>query len=217
MTRLAIFDCDGTLIDSQANTCRAMAAAFVTVGLTPPGDARVRLTVGLSLAEAVASLLPEEDAVLHHRLVAEYRTCFQDMRMRGEVDEPLFPGVRDVLTTLDATGWVMGVATGKSRRGLDHALERHGLTGFFATLQTADTHPSKPHPSMVAAGMADVGAAPAATTVIGDTSFDMAMASAAGARGIGVGWGYHPVAELYRAGAAAVAARPADLVAIMDA
>ncbi len=210
MTRLAVFDCDGTLVDSQANICRAMEAAFAGAGLAPPPREAIRRIVGLSLVEAVAALLPEADAALHRTLALDYKHAFQRLRADGGLDdEPLFDGIADVLATLVERGWVLGVATGKSDRGLAHVLAHHGVTDLFATLQTADRHPSKPDPAMLLAAIEETGATE--TAMIGDTAFDMAMAKAAGARAIGVAWGYHDVADLVRGGAEVVADRAAAL------
>jgi phosphoglycolate phosphatase len=206
MTRLAVFDCDGTLLDSQANILRAMASAFAAAGLGPPPAERVRRIVGLSLPEAMAALLPDAGAELHASLSDDYRHAFHRMRSDRSLDpEPLFDGLADLLDDLGRSGWLLAVATGKSDRGLKLALEAHAIQDRFISLQTADRHPSKPHPAMLEAAIADAGVTPAATVMIGDTSFDMAMAVAAGVRGIGVAWGYHPPAELLRAGAAGVA------------
>jgi phosphoglycolate phosphatase len=103
------------------------------------------------------------------------------------------------------------VATGKSDRGLKGCLVNHGVFDLFVTLQTADRHPSKPHPAMLHAAMAEAGAAPAETVVIGDTAYDIEMASAAGVRALGVAWGYHEAEELLAAGAEAVAQTAAEL------
>jgi phosphoglycolate phosphatase len=140
------------------------------------------------------------------------------MRQSGTMDdEPLFEGIPEALDVLEAEGWLFGVATGKSDRGLTHILAAHGLTHRFLTLQTADRHPSKPHPSMIEQAMADVGAAPETTVMIGDTSYDMLMARAAGTRALGVAWGYHPPAELHAAGAHAVADSVHALAGLMEA
>ena len=216
MTRLALFDCDGTLVDSQAVICRAMETAFAAAGRRPPARSAIRRIVGLSLVEAMVVLLPDADNALHRSIAAEYKRAFQAMRARGEVDEPLFEGIAPLLATLVAEGWLLGVVTGKSDRGLAHVLAHHGLAHRFVTLQTADRHPSKPHPAMVRAAMTEAGAVAAATVVIGDTSYDIGMARAAGARAIGVGWGYHPVAELNAAGAHAIAIAPTDLPALLE-
>jgi len=131
------------------------------------------------------------------------------------VEEPLFDGVLDLLDGLENDGWLLAVATGKSDRGLKHCLDLHGIHARFVSLQTADRHPSKPHPSMVEQAIADGGASPETSIVVGDTSFDMAMAVNAGSRGIGAGWGYHDGQELIAAGAVAVADRPADVLELI--
>ena len=214
--RLAVFDCDGTLVDSQANICRAMEAAYTGAGLAPPSRHAIRGIVGLSLVEAIAALAPDADAALHHALAADYKLAFQRMRADGALEaEPLYDGLLDALDRLAADGWLFGVATGKSDRGLAHILAHHGLAGRFVTLQTADRHPSKPHPSMLHEAMARTGADPYRTVMIGDTSYDMAMARAAGVRAVGVTWGYHREPELRSAGAHAIAHRYADLPGCM--
>lgn len=217
MTRLAVFDCDGTLIDSAASICRAMDTAFARAALDPPCSMAVRRIVGLSLVEAAAVLLPDGDDTLHRTVAAHYKTAFQAMRADGHIDEPLFDGIADVLRRLAGDGWLLGVATGKSDRGLSLALVQNGIAGHFITLQTADRHPSKPHPSMLDAAMAEAGVGADRTVVIGDTSYDMLMAANGGARSVGVAWGYHPAAELVAAGALAVAAHPSALVELLEA
>lgn len=216
MNRLAIFDCDGTLVDSQATICRAMTAGFAACGLPGPSDAATRSIIGLSLPEAMAALHPHDPAA-HEPLGAAYKQAFFDLRAAGLANEPLYEGIVDAIEGLEARGWLLGVATGKSDRGLKHILEHHGLHPRFATLQTADRHPSKPHPSMIELAMAEAGAAPATTVMIGDTSHDIAMAKAAGCGAIGVAWGYHTPRMLRDAGADAVAAHPDELIGLIEA
>ena len=210
--RLAIFDCDGTLVDSGSTIYAALRRSFELNGLEVPSAEACRRIVGLSLVEAIATLLPERAADQHLQLAEDYKRAFMAMRIAGEVEEPLFDGILELLDSLEADGWLLAIATGKSDRGLKHCLELHGIHARFVSLQTADRHPSKPHPSMVEQAIADAGAAPATTIVVGDTSFDMAMAVSAGATAIGAGWGYHESGELIGAGAVAVAERPADVL-----
>lgn len=218
MNRLALFDCDGTLVDSQINICRAMEECFAVSRLDPPPREAIRRIVGLSLVPAIAQLLPEAEARQHEAMAEDYKRAFFAMRASGALDpEPLFEGVAEAIETLDAKGWLLGVATGKSDRGLKHILEHHGLAHRFVTLQTADRHPSKPHPSMVEAAMAEAGASPQTTAMIGDTSFDMMMARAAGAHAIGVAWGYHTMHELLESGAGHVVEHAAALPAQLEA
>jgi phosphoglycolate phosphatase len=210
--RLAIFDCDGTLVDSDATIYAALKASMEQNGFAVPPPGLSRRVVGLSLAEAMAALLPDETRETHLRLAEDYKRAFMSLRAAGRVEEPLFDGILELLDALEADGWLLAVATGKSDRGLRHCLDQHGLHARFVSLQTADRHPSKPHPSMAEQAIADAGAAPQSTIVVGDTSFDMAMAVAAGATGIGAGWGYHEAEELIEAGAIAVAGRPLDVL-----
>lgn len=209
--KLAVFDCDGTLVDGQASICNAMDSAFAAVGLAAPDRNKVRRIVGLSLPQAVRRLLPDREEAVHLEIAESYKQAFRAARASGELSEPLFGGIAETIAALRQAGWTLGVATGKSDRGLDHCLAMHGLSAHFATLQTADRHPSKPHPAMLLAALEDVLAEPADAVMIGDTDFDMAMARAAGVRAIGVAWGYHDVHELQAAGAEFVAEAPAAL------
>jgi phosphoglycolate phosphatase len=215
-TRLAVFDCDGTLADGQAAISRSMERAFTSCGLVCPPRHEVLRIVGLSLPIAVRRLAPEAGDEAHDALVAAYKEAFFQARTSGEHSEPLFAGIEPLLRGLHGGGWRLGVATGKSDRGLTGLLATHGLSELFVTLQTADRHPSKPHPAMLAAAMAEAGAEPAATVMIGDTTFDIEMARAAGCRALGVAWGYHAPEELAAAGAEAVAEDAAQLEEMLD-
>jgi len=214
--RLAIFDCDGTLVDSQADICAAMDAAFGAHGLAAPDRQHTRRIVGLSLHEAMRSLHPAGNHDDHAQLADRYKHAFRERRRIGVVAEPLYDGIADLVRDLDAAGWLLGVATGKSDRGLVHCLEAHGLKGHFVTLQTADRHPSKPHPSMIDAALEAAGAARADTVMIGDTAYDMEMAVAAKVRAIGVSWGYHETDELLASGAESVAHTIAELRTMLE-
>ncbi len=205
MTRLAVFDCDGTLVDSQADIIWAMARAFELAGLSNPDPNQVRRVVGLSLPVALRELAPSAEQRQQHEIVEHYKTAFRERREEGLLQEPLYDGMEQLLHALHADGWSLAVATGKSDRGLAACLKGHGLTGLFVSLQTADRHPSKPHPAMLEAALFEAGAQPGQAVVIGDTSFDMQMAVAARVRAIGVSWGYHPPQDLLATGADKVA------------
>ena len=215
MNRLAIFDCDGTLVDSGATIHAALAATFERNALVLPPAEECRRIIGLSLIEAMAVLQPELAPAEHAELAEDYKRAFWELRATGQVREPLFDGVLELLDRLEEEGWLLAVATGKSDRGLRLCLEQHDIHARFVSLQTSDRHPSKPHPSMVEHAIAEAGAGPGTTFVVGDTSFDMAMAVAAGATAIGAGWGYHEAQELIEAGAAAVADHPLDVVGLV--
>jgi len=214
--RLAIFDCDGTLVDSGATIYAALSETFRQNGIAVPDHAVAKRVIGLSLIEAMAGLLPDLTPEEHVGLAEGYKRNFMALRQAGRVEEPLFDGVIALLDALEHDGWLLAVATGKSDRGLRHCLESHGIHARFVSLQTADRHPSKPHPSMVLQAIADAGAAPETSFVVGDTSFDMVMAAAAGAAPIGAGWGYHEAQELIEAGAVAVADQPLDVLALVE-
>ncbi len=214
--RLAVFDCDGTLVDGQADVCWAMARAFTRAGLPAPTDHAVRRIVGLSLPAAVRALAPSLSDEQNHAVTEFYRSSFRARREEGLLDEPLYDGIADLLRDLHAGGWSLAVATGKSDRGLAACLASHGIADLFVSLQTADRHPSKPHPAMLEAALLEAGALPGQAVMIGDTSFDMAMARSIKVAAIGVEWGYHQPAELIASGAARVVATAADLAAALE-
>ncbi|MGB3379887.1 HAD-IA family hydrolase [Allopontixanthobacter sediminis] len=209
--RLAVFDCDGTLVDGQASICEAMDRGFASAGLPPPDHHLVRRIVGLSLPQAVRILAPGAAASDQVQVVEGYKQAFRDSRTEGRLEEPMFDGIAELIVQLRERGWLLAVATGKSDRGLESCLAGHGVIDHFISLQTADRHPSKPHPAMLEAAMADAAAMPRDTVMIGDTSFDIDMARAINVRAIGVDWGYHTSAELTAAGAQAVATSAQNL------
>jgi phosphoglycolate phosphatase len=213
--KLAVFDCDGTLIDGQASICEAMEAAFALQGVTPPDRTTIRRAVGLSLPQAMRALLPDGDEDLLVGLVEGYKTAFRSARSEGRLSQPLFAGMADTLRALATDGWTLGVATGMSDRGLAHCLADNAIAELFVTLQTADRHPSKPHPAMLQAALFEAGAQAKEAVMIGDTAYDMQMARDAGVRGLGVDWGYHSASELLAAGAETVARSPADLTRLL--
>jgi phosphoglycolate phosphatase len=202
MKKLVILDCDGTLVDSQNGICEAMAHAFSGLGLAVPSRAATLAIVGLSLPEAFAALAPDCSPAMRGKLSERYRTAFIEMKRDPAHHEPLFEGVGTAIEALsNRPDVVLGIATGKSRRGVDRLFKRERWAKHFLTVQTADDHPSKPHPAMVLAAMAEARVGPERTVMVGDTTFDMEMALAAGSGALGVAWGYHPVAELREAGA----------------
>lgn len=214
--RLAVFDCDGTLVDGQADVCWAMDRAFARAGLAAPDPQAVRRIVGLSLPAAVRALAPHLAEDQAAAVTEFYRSSFRARREEGLLDEPLYDGIAELLAALHGAGWQLAVATGKSDRGLAACLAVHGITDLFVSLQTADRHPSKPHPAMLEAALFEAGAERHQAVMIGDTSFDMMMARSAGVRGLGVGWGYHGAHELMASGAANVAETVAALGDLLD-
>lgn len=216
MTRLVVFDCDGTLVDSQAAICRSMDDAFASAGLAAPDRNAVRRIVGLSLPQALARLAPDAPEDVRAHALEAYKASFRAARSEGTLQEPLFAGMAELLHRQHGAGRMLGVATGMSDRGLDACLTRHGVHELFATLQTADRHPSKPHPAMLEAALHEAGTGAREAVMVGDTVFDVAMARAAGVRAIGVGWGYHDPAELLEAGASGIARSAEELEHLLD-
>ena len=190
--RLVVFDCDGTLVDSQHVIVTCMLQAYAAHGLQAPTAAAIRRVIGLPLLECMAQLSPEHPEDRHVLLSEAYKEAFLASRQRPDHHEPLFDGVVAALDRLGAQGYLLGVATGKARRGLNAVLDRHDLSHRFVTLQTGDNGPGKPHPAMLERAMAETEIAPQAVFMIGDTSYDMLMARNAGVHAIGVSWGYHP-------------------------
>jgi phosphoglycolate phosphatase len=194
--RLVVFDVDGTLADSQSEIARAMQDAFASEGLSAPSPARIRAIIGLSLEQAMITLAPEQSAARRARLVSAYRHAYTTARQQNGAS-PLYPGAVAALEALASDPFLlMGVATGKSKRGVDALIEAHGLERFFVTRQAADFHPSKPHPAMLLAALTEAGVERTNAVMVGDTRFDMDMARSAGVASLGVSWGYHPVETL---------------------
>ena len=203
--KLVIFDCDGTLVDSQHMICAAMQQAYEANNLSVPAREHVLAIVGLSLPDAFRRLAAATNGDVEHpveALVTCYKNAFAELRSSIDHLEPLYPGAREAVDTLAGRpDTLLGIATGKSQRGVRLVLGHHGLLDHFITIKTADDAPSKPDPGMVLHAMREVGARPENTVVVGDTVYDVAMARAAGAAPIGVAWGYHTREALERAGA----------------
>lgn len=202
-TRLVVFDVDGTLVDSQGLIVASMTDAFEAVGLAAPARSQILSIVGLSLPVAIARLVASTVSRANiDQMVQAYKDSFVTHRAAHDSakSSPLFPGTRAMLERLHATpDVILGVATGKSRRGLDLLLEAYALGSLFETQQVADFHPSKPHPAMLHAALDETGVAADHAVMIGDTTFDMDMARAADMPFIGVSWGYHPAEHLKHA------------------
>ncbi len=214
--RVVIFDVDGTLVDSQNLIVSAMESAFEAASLALPERAALLSIVGLSLPVAMRVLVPDATDSQIQTLVEGYKSAYFTLRQSlGSAEtSPLFPGIDAVLADLSAQPQtILAVATGKSRRGLDKLIEGHGWQGLFFSGQVADDHPSKPNPSMLSAILRDTGLDPDRAVMIGDTSFDMDMARAAGIRSIAVGWGYHRPETLV---ADAFVKTPAEILPAID-
>jgi phosphoglycolate phosphatase len=202
---LIVFDCDGTLVDSQHLIAEAMRLAFLGAGVPAPERAAILRTVGLSMPETLAYLAPAQCEEIRNKIALAYREWCLTLRQQPHMQEPMFEGAASLLLRLAGNEDILlGLATGKSRRGVMRFIEQNGLKGLFSTIQTADDAPSKPHPAMLLQAMEDTSSHPATTVMIGDTSYDMIMAACANVASIGVTWGYHSMADLKKAGAKAI-------------
>lgn len=214
--KLIIFDCDGTLVDGQHLIIDAMKTACDVCDVPYPGDEAIRQIVGLSLLEAISICHPDESEATHLALRQAFIDRFQQLRHQDDDNEPLFDGVRQVIGQLSRDGYLLGIATGKSRRGLALTLKKHQLSEYFLTLNTADDGPGKPHPAMLLNAMKEAGVRTENTLMIGDTTYDIQMALAAKVHAVGVSWGYHDPIQLEQAGAEHILDHISQLRQILD-
>ncbi len=215
--KLVIFDCDGTLVDSQEAICAAMDRAFSGMSLEPPRRIDVLGVVGLSLPEAFLVLAPGQPAVVLTELAERYKAAFPSHMPSTIPRNPLFAGAKQAVEALARRRDMrLGIATGKSRRGVVRLLDQEQWHDHFCTIQTADDHPSKPHPSMIETAMREAGVGPERTVIVGDTTYDIEMGRAAGVATIGVTWGYHPADRLEAVGAHAIVSQFASVEAAIE-
>jgi len=216
---LVLFDCDGTLVDSQYVVHAAVCRAFEGCGLAVPGSDEVRGVIGMQFDDAFARLAPDLDAAGLARLTDGYKAASLALREGPDAQarEPLYDGIAELVVALHDGGVTLGVATNKSMNSLRHNLAIHGLEERFVTLQTRDNAPGKPDPAMALQAMAEAGARPETTIMVGDTAYDMEMALAAGTGALGVAWGYSSPQALLASGASDVAADAAALAGLIDA
>ncbi len=202
--KLILFDVDGTLIDSQNIIVASINKAFESIGLPNPPRQEALSIVGLSLPFAMEALVGRDGPI--DELVSGYKNAFASFRMSGKIESPFFEGAQELVETLAASEEVMlGLATGKSRRGVNHILEKYNWAHHFVTIQTADDAASKPHPEMIFRAITETGVSGQDLVMIGDTTYDMAMARAADVRSLGVSWGYHTSDALRETGAELIA------------
>jgi phosphoglycolate phosphatase len=208
MTELIVFDWDGTLMDSEGRIVACLQQAARDLGHEVPPPGRAREVIGLGLHQAVARLFPEVDEAEVQRLSDAYRRHFLGDEL---AHSELFPGARELLEELAGAGYLLAVATGKSRRGLEKEFERTGLGDLFYVSRCADETFSKPNPRMLLEILDDTGREPERALVVGDTEFDMLMAANARTPAVGVSHGVHSPERLRQAGALEVFHRLEEL------
>lgn len=204
---LIVFDWDGTLMDSAAAIVNAIVAACLDLGLPVPTQAQARYVIGLGLVDALRHAVPDLAEGDYPLMVERYRHHF----LSGAHELTLFPGVIETLGWLADQGRMLGVATGKSRAGLNLALESSGVGPYFLSTRCADECFSKPHPAMLLEIMDELGARPERTLMVGDTTHDLLMAKNAGVASLAVSFGAHPVEVLVAAEPLACVNTPAEL------
>lgn len=215
--KLVLFDCDGTLVNSGHGIIDCMQHAFVAAGHAAPAPSEVLHVVGLSLPQAIYGIRADLAAKDAEIIEESYKARFKQQRLAGELDQPLYAGAVATIKQLNDAGYLLGVATGKSRRGLDAVLAAHGLASQFVTLQTADrVRAGKPAPDMVLQACDETGVDPSAVIVVGDTTYDLEMAHNAGAAAIGVTWGYHPEDLLLETGCRHIARQFDDVPGFVE-
>ena len=210
---LIVFDWDGTLIDSAGGIAECIQEAARDLGLAVPARETASHVIGLGLHDSLRTAVPTLPADKYQEFAEAYRRHF--LARQGMM--ALFPEVRELLQDLHAAGHRLAVATGKSRRGLEHALESTALRRFFAASRCADETNPKPHPAMLLELMEQLAAAPAQALMIGDTSHDLEMARSAGVDAVAVTYGAHPGAELHALAPRACVASVAELRAWLTA
>lgn len=211
--KLVLFDCDGTLVDSGGLIHRCMAETFVKAGLPAPELHHTQEIIGLTLNLAIAQVSGLAMGPDVEQLTEQYKQNYRLIRQEEDYDEPLFDGIDGLIDALVAQDDILlGMVTGKSRRGVRSVMARHNFEPHFLVSRCADDCPSKPHPAMVLECCNETGCDVSQTFVIGDTTYDMMMAGSAGATAIGVNWGYHKAERLSEAGASAILQHPKDLL-----
>ncbi|GAB3459562.1 HAD-IA family hydrolase [Massilia terrae] len=189
---LIVFDWDGTLMDSTATIVKSIQSAAKDIGVAPPTDQAAAHVIGLRLAEAMQTVIPDIDPDLYPKMIERYRYHY----LTKDHELVLFPEVREMLEELSQEGYFLAVATGKSRVGLNRALNAVGLLSMFDATRCADETFSKPHPAMLQELTRELGQDLRRTVMVGDTTHDLLMANNAGASGIAVEYGAHPVHQL---------------------
>jgi phosphoglycolate phosphatase len=215
--RLVVFDCDGTLVDSQQAIVRSTETALSAFDLPTPERRAILYAVGLPVDVAMRRHAPDVDDATLGKIIELFRDTYRDLSLQDDRGQIMFDGMHDLICTLgqqDET--LLAVVTMKSGRGLGRVVDAYNIRDYFQSLKSADDGPGKPAPDLLIDAMAECGVTPAQTVMVGDTSFDMLMAKAANVRAIGVGWGYQDIDELEEAGADDIVVTPDALAQLLS-
>ena len=199
--RLALFDYDGTIVDSAIMIVEGAIAAFRICGLPDPDPKKVRENIGKPLAIALDEYMPPGFNVTPNEISEAYRSWYAEQGRLGLQNEPLYPGVVELLKELKSSDWLIGIATNKSRIGLTNGLAKHNLSGMFDITLSTDENIAKPNPAMAIRAMNELGVEKNHCVMIGDTINDIGLGVNAGIISIGVTWGYNDKNLLLSAGA----------------
>ena len=216
--RLIVFDCDGTLVDSQQTIITATETALGEFDFQAPPRRDILYAVGLPVDVALRRHAPDasDDQILN--MLDIYRETYQHLVQQEDRGQVMFEGMREQIVELgQMDDTLLGIITMKSRRGLNRVVDAYDIRQYFQVLKSADDGPGKPAPDLMLDAMAETGVTAEQALMVGDTSFDIMMAKAAGARAVGVAWGYQTVDELEDSGADAIADTHEDLRAILSA
>ncbi len=215
--KLIIFDCDGTLVDSQHAIISAMQQGADICHLPRPLAEDIRKCVGMSLENCAYTLYPDLSASLLKKLVESYKDIFHQQRLQADYEEPLYPEAETVIRQLAKYDHlILAIATGKARRGLDHTLAYHNLSDCFTLLKTSDDGPGKPHPHILLQALDETGIFSHNSLMIGDTTFDMEAGKRANCHTCGVTWGYHSEQDLHQKGADHIVHTYPDLLNLLS-
>jgi len=199
--KLALFDYDGTIVDSAIMIVEGAIAAFRICGLPDPDPKKVRENIGKPLAIALDEYMPPGFNVTPNEISEAYRSWYAEQGRLGLQNEPLYPGVVELLKELKTNDWLIGIATNKSRIGLTNGLAKHSLSDMFDITLSTDENTPKPNPAMAIKAMNDLGVDKENCLMIGDTINDIGLGINAGITSIGVTWGYNDKNLLLSAGA----------------
>ena len=215
--RLVVFDCDGTLVDSQQSIVKATEEALAAFNLPPPERERILRAVGLPVEAAMRRHAPQVNEETLADISHKFRNIYNELNQQDDRGQVMFDGMRELIGALaQEQDTLLGIVTMKSRRGLHRVVDAYDIRGAFKTLKSADDGPGKPAPDLLLAAMDECAMTPAQTVMVGDTGFDMLMAKAAKAHAVGVAWGYQDIDEMEEGGADVIAHTPQELAAILE-